>query len=194
MAYTSNVPQGNQQIATTQPTIQANFGFLNTGIGEEHNFNSAGSGTDMYHLKASMPNLALSPVLPAGTNGVYFVNSGNGCYFDGTTNWRTNQFQEVLTGTFTATNAFTTVVAVPANVVGFGIFYKQSGTRYMSSFTFFSDAGNTYAFSNRIKINGSSDDYPVEMNNSVASLNLEGQRFSSTYGGNYTFKIWYRPA
>lgn len=78
MAYTSNVPQGNQQIAATQPIIQANFGFLPTAIGQEHNFNASGSGTDTYHLKASMPNLSGGdPVaLPPGTNGIYYVLGG----------------------------------------------------------------------------------------------------------------------
>lgn len=193
MVYTNNVPQGNQQIATTQPLIQANFGFLNTGLAVEHNFNAAGSGSDMYHLKASMPNLGLSPALPAGTSGVYFVSSGGAYFYDATTNWQLSQFQTVLTGTFSATSSFTDVVAVPANVVGFGIFYKQSGTRFVSPFSFFSDASNTYAFSTRVKIQGTSNDYPVEMNNANAALNLQGMRFDSNYGGTYTFKIWYRP-
>lgn len=84
MAYTNNVPQGNQQIATTQPLIQANFGFLGTGIAQEHNFNSAGTGNDMYHLKASMPDLGVAPTLPAGTTGMYYVEGGEGRYWNGT--------------------------------------------------------------------------------------------------------------
>jgi hypothetical protein len=74
MVYTANVPQANQAIATTQPTILANFNFLASSIGQEHNFNGAGSGTDTYHLQASMPNKSVDPTsLPAGTNGVYYV-------------------------------------------------------------------------------------------------------------------------
>ena len=78
MAYTNNVPQGNQQIAATQPLIQENFGFLPMAIGQEHNFNASGTGTDTYHLKASMPNLVGGdPIaLPAGTNGMYYVLGG----------------------------------------------------------------------------------------------------------------------
>jgi len=86
MVYTNNVPQGNQTIANSQPQIQANFGFLDTGIGTEHNFNAAGSGTDMYHLQASMPNRTLDPVaLPADTNGMYYVRAGGARFYDGTT-------------------------------------------------------------------------------------------------------------
>lgn len=87
MVYTNNVPQPNQQIATTQPIIEANFNFLQTGIGVEHNFNASGSGSDMYHLKASMPNISLSPALPSGTNGVYFVNNNAPVFYNGTNNF-----------------------------------------------------------------------------------------------------------
>lgn len=73
--YTNNVPQGNQRIADTQVPIQANFGFLQTAIGTEHNFNTT-DPTKTYHLQASMPNQAVNPAIPAGTNGVYYV-SGN---------------------------------------------------------------------------------------------------------------------
>ena len=88
MAYTSNVPQANQQIATTQPIIQNNFGFLPAAIGQEHNFNAAGNGTDTYHLKASMPNYTggIDPVaLPAGTNGMYYVLGGIPKFYNGVT-------------------------------------------------------------------------------------------------------------
>lgn len=77
MAYTQNVPLGNQQIATTQPIIESNFQFLQADLGVEHNFNASGSANDMYHLKASMPNIASPPSgPPAGTNGMYYVQGG----------------------------------------------------------------------------------------------------------------------
>ena len=109
MVYTNNVPQGNQQIATTQPLIQANFGFLATGIGVEHNFNAAGSGTDMYHLAASMPNKALSPSLPAGTNGQYFVSSGIAYFYDGTKNYPLSAFPVRAAVNFDGTVASPTI-------------------------------------------------------------------------------------
>lgn len=87
MAYTANVPQANQQISATQAPILGNFQFLSTGIGTEHNFNAAGSGSDMYHKQASMPNRSGGdPVaLPAGTNGMWYVNNQGGRFYDGTT-------------------------------------------------------------------------------------------------------------
>jgi hypothetical protein len=87
VSYTNNTPQANQTIAQTQPLILNNFAFLANSIGEEHNFNAAGNGTDTYHLQASMPNQALSPALPASTNGMYFVSSARPYFWDGTTNY-----------------------------------------------------------------------------------------------------------
>jgi len=85
MAYTQNVPQATQRISTTQPIIEANFQFLQTALGEEHNFNAGGTGSDMYHLQASMPNLGGAPALPSGTDGMYYVESANARFWDGTT-------------------------------------------------------------------------------------------------------------
>lgn len=85
MPYTNNTPQASQKIAFTQPLILDNFGFLATGINQEHNFVAGGTGTDMYHRKASMPNLGGAPVLPAGTDGMYYVDSAQPRFWDGTT-------------------------------------------------------------------------------------------------------------
>ena len=85
MAYTSTVPQANQAISTTQPIIQANFGFLAASIGQEHNFNAAGSGTDTYHLKASMPSQAdPAGALTSPITGVYYVSGGAAKYYNNT--------------------------------------------------------------------------------------------------------------
>lgn len=113
MAYTNNVPQGSQQIATTQPIIQANFGFLQSGIGIEHNFAPGGSGSDMYHLQASMPNRAGGdPIaLPAGTNGMYYVRGGLPKFYNTIANFiqLTNTPYKILTGTVALTNNSQTV-------------------------------------------------------------------------------------
>lgn len=195
MAYTNNVPQGNQQIATTQPIIQANFGFLATSIGQEHNFNASGDGTDTYHKFVSMPNRADPSSLPAGTNGQYYVSGGVAKYYNGTNSFILNQYTGFLTGSFVINSSGAVIIAsVPANVLGTGIVFKAGavGTAVVMPFTFFTDGTKCYAFSNRIKVNGSSDDYPIEMDNSNAALNIVGTRFSSSWNGSYNFQIWYR--
>lgn len=74
MVYTNNVPQGSQTIAQTTDPIRDNFAFIQSAINQEHNF-SAADPTVTYHLRASMPNS--TPVgLPAGTNGMYYVEGG----------------------------------------------------------------------------------------------------------------------
>lgn len=85
MVYTNNMPLANQQIATTQPLIEGNFNFLQNGIGVEHNFNVACSGSDMYHKFASMPNASPDPpTLTAGAVGAYYVSGGQARFWDGT--------------------------------------------------------------------------------------------------------------
>lgn len=86
MAYDNTVPQANQQISASQPIIQGNFNFLESAIGQEHNFDTS-DPTKTYHKQASMPNEADPVALPAGTNGIYYVNGGEPKFYDGTTNW-----------------------------------------------------------------------------------------------------------
>ena len=74
MAYLP-VPQGNQTIAATQAPILNNFAFLQTGLNKEHNFDATGTGTNMYHKFASMPNNA-DPGDPTPQNGTFFVKNG----------------------------------------------------------------------------------------------------------------------
>lgn len=75
MAYTNNVPQGNQTIASTTDPIRNNFAFIETSINQEHNFDAT-DATKTYHLQASMPDKMATPALPAGTNGIYYVQAG----------------------------------------------------------------------------------------------------------------------
>jgi hypothetical protein len=130
MAYTSNVPQANQQIAATQGPILANFTFLSTGIGTEHNFDATGSGSDMFHLQASMPNLAGGDptMLPANTNGLYYVLGGVPKFYNTAANFiqLTKVPQQILTGTVALSTSATNVATIPANSVGqYWIFYKN---------------------------------------------------------------------
>lgn len=95
MAYTNNVPQGNQQIASTQAPIQANFDFIQKAVGQEHFFPSNASNNPAltYHMQASMPNQALLGSFPtSGTNGVYYVSSGIAYFYDGTLNYPLSPF------------------------------------------------------------------------------------------------------
>lgn len=198
MAYTNNVPQGNQTIASTTDPIRNNFAFIETDLQVEHSFNGNAPGVaEGVHLLASMPNRALSPALPAGTNGIYFVSSGLSYFYDGTRNWNLNQWEAMLSGSYTPTSSSTynTIAAIPANKVGIVILFRANASSYTQTGQFCTGATTCFGFSNRIKINGSSDDYPVELNNNNAgSLDLAGRALSNSYTGiNYLYKIFYRP-
>jgi hypothetical protein len=84
MAYDNATPQASDQISSTQGPILGNFEFLDTGLATEHNFNAGGTGSDMYHKFASMPNQGSPPALQSGTNGVFYVAGGNAQFSDGT--------------------------------------------------------------------------------------------------------------
>lgn len=129
MVYTNNTPQGNQTIAATQPLILNNFGFLNTGLAVEHNFNAAGTGSDMYHLKASMPENADPGAPTAPCTGTYYVNSSapkfrnatgifNICSsFPGNAVFRTAT-PPGYTSPSTINTVLTTIQTLPANSLG----------------------------------------------------------------------------
>jgi hypothetical protein len=195
--YTNNVPQATETIASTQPTILDNFNYIQEAIGEEHNMVANDTDpTHTFHLQASMPNQALSPVINAATDGVYFVSGGKAYFYDKTINWNLNQWEAVLTGSYTATSAssYNTIAAIPANKVGTILLYQVSSIGFMQSGQFCTTAGQCIGFSDRIKINGSSDDYIVELNNRSGTLNLQGRSGGSSYTGfTYTSKIFYRP-
>jgi hypothetical protein len=196
MVYTNNVPQANQQIAATQPTINANFDYIQKAVGQEHNFTANDTDpTHTYHLKASMPNTALA-ALPASTNGQYRVDGGIAKYFDGATDWWLNTWTGVIAGNYTPTSSstFNDITLLPANVTGLILFYRQSSGGYTQTGQFCTDGTRSFGYSNRIKINGSSDDYPIELRNTNASsLQLQGRAFNSGYTGiTYNFVVLYR--
>jgi len=131
MAYTNNVPQGNQTIASTTDPIRNNFAFLQTSIDQEHNFDIT-DGTKTYHKKASMPNRALSPALPAGTNGVYFVSSGKPYFYDGTTNYLLTGANSAVTITGSLVGGATAVILAAGNWFGtVNAFMTDDNSRYV---------------------------------------------------------------
>lgn len=125
--YTNNVPQSNQRIADTQPLIQANFGFLEDAINQEHNFDAT-DATKTYHLQASMPNLAGGdPVaLPSGTNGLYYVLGGIPKFYNALVKFLkySSCLSFTQSGSITLNGSPQTMYTIPANSCG--VFFVQS--------------------------------------------------------------------
>lgn len=189
MVYTSNIPQATQQIATTQPLLQANCNFVQTGINQEHNFNAAGSGSDMYHRQASMPNKADPVSLPVGTDGQYYVNGGAPKFYNGTASFiqTTSVLQKVLTGTVALSTSAANVVTIPANSVGqYYIFFKGGSGDAPNV----SAAGLFLSDLTSLQLCRSSDFDPgIAVSTSVR--NLRAAVDSSGDAGTYTYLIIY---
>jgi hypothetical protein len=83
MTLYSDVPQANQQIASTQQPIEDNFLFLQTAIAVDHGFVTT-DPTQTFHKQATMPNQGLmSGSLPVGTAGRYYVFNGAPYFYNG---------------------------------------------------------------------------------------------------------------
>ncbi len=197
MTYTNNVPQATQTIAFTQPLIQSNFSFLENSIGQEHNFDST-DATKTYHKQASMPNRADPVGLPAATNGMFYVSSGLPKFYDGTNSWTLNQWRVITATAFNTPNNSSefTIAALPA-VPLIGTIYMYGGTGsnlLMESGQFWSDGTKVYGFNNRIVLNGSSNDSPIELVNNPSTNNaLRAFVSSSTFQNkSYIYFIAYR--
>lgn len=201
MSYTNNTPQANQQIASTQGPILANFQFIQSSIGQEHNFN-ASDPTQTYHLKASMPNIALSPAIPGGCNGVFFVSNNSPYFYDGTTNFQLNTQQAALTGSFTTpgNNSSFVITTVPANTFGQVFVYKNNGLLAQSG-QYVSDTNKAYAFSNAVVLDSNTVisplfPPPIQLINNPGGGGIQIKAFAnypSYQGVGFTFLIFYRP-
>lgn len=133
MAYTNNVPQGNQQIATTQPLIQANFGFIQTDLQVDHCFNGNGIGgqAEGTHKQIDLPNQA-APAIAAGCAGNIYANN-NQLFWNSTALGNVQisglKFVSGVTAVGASGGAFT---ILPAGTTAFGLVnvYRISDFKY----------------------------------------------------------------
>lgn len=181
-AYTNNTPQAGQTISETQPLILDNFGFLDTAIGTEHNFDVSDPAAT-YHLQASMPNISPEPAaLPAGTDGIFYVFGGQPKFYDGTTNYNLSLgnggplrgvWDSILINVSASSN-----ILVTGNVSGTINIFRSDGEWTM--FTFFRNT-NSNTFSQRLTSSGSGG------NNIALSWNSGTLRITNNGSNNYTF-------
>lgn len=195
MAYTNNVPQGNQTIASTTDPIRNNFAFIQTDLQVEHSFNNNSPGVaEGVHLKASMPHLSPTPsgALPTGTSGMYYVRSGTPRFYDGTDNWQiqiTKQPQNVITGVVALTTSYTTVFTLPSFTYGYYLIAPTSGSGISAQTV--SAAGFVLATGSHIKIEAVGD---VGMSLTDSGLSLQAKVDSSSNNANYNYTlIYYTP-
>lgn len=192
MPYTRNVPQQNQTIASTTDPIRNNFMFLEDDLQVEHSFNGNIVGVaEGVHKQCSMQSQALSPTLPAGTNGMYFVNGTDARYYDNTNNWLLSVWTGVLKGSWTSTNSYTVISAVPANTVGIILLTKTTGvTNGIGIFN--TEALVCHACMCLMNFNSGGTEF-VDLENNTSSLNISGKKSSGAINASYNYTIFYRP-
>lgn len=195
MAYTNNVPQGNQTIASTTDPIRNNFAFIQTDLQVEHSFNNNAPGVaEGVHLQASMPHLSPTPsgALPTGTTGIYYMRSGTPRFYDGTNNWQiqiTQQPQVVITGTVSLTTSYTNVFTVPTFSYGSYFISPASGSGISAGSA--SGAGFVLSSGSHIKIEAVGD-IGITLNDS--GLIFQAKVDNSSNNGTYNYSlIYYTP-
>lgn len=200
MTYDPVTPNAGQSPGVFPTGNNTNFARLKTIINADHVFNDTAQADDGAHRKMTMVNLSADPVaLPAGTNGIVYSKVVSGetqmFFYNGV---RISQFtsgEVLLTGTVAVTSAFSTIVAIPANMFGEVYLYKA---RFIQVGAFVSDASvvNGYSYAEKFESgSGASQILRLGFDASGASgLNLRVRNdSSSSFDGTWTYKIFYRP-
>lgn len=190
MAYDNNVPQANQTIAQTQPIINGNFAYIQQHLQDEHDFNgNVPSAVTGVHKQASMPNrIGGDPgALPAGTNGMYYVNGGAPKFYNGTTLFFipiSTAFNNGVSGTVALTTAPASVFTIPAFSSGqyFLIPPGGIGAQNASAMGQFVTSGTTMQL-------GTVSDPGISITDS--GLTLQAATTSGALNGNYKFVVVY---
>jgi len=186
--YTPNVPQGNQQIASTQVPILNNFQYINTAMQVDHIWtdNLANTPTDGSHNKMSMPNQG-SDIISMGTGiAAVIYTIGNNIF-----SW--NGAKRPVSGiSATAiaalTPSFTTIFAVPNDCIGFVMIQGRIPALTNQSLTFsFNMVGGVPFWQ---------QPYPVTGSQVTLSVAIVGNNFqvattdSSSYSASYKYIYW----
>ena len=207
MTYTNNVPQGNQTIAETQSLIQDNFGFLQTSLRQDHNFNGLnpfGVQQEGTHIQVSMPNQSADPVaLPTGCAGTYYVKGGVPKFYDGTTAsdilLSAGQFtpftDNLSISTVAGSNAAPITVNgsnITGNLGGYVVVFPTSQITTAQPFIviFYQSGSSKFRFIQTTGNNTGSFSYTVTYSGGVISIS---QTSVPPQTVNYTYYGWYMP-
>lgn len=183
--YDDNVPQATQTIAQTQPIINENFVFIKGAIGQEHNFDDADE-TNTYHLQASMPNQADPGALPAGTDGMYYVNGGLPKFYNGTVYSLIGNVQ-TSTGVQSVGAGLTVDILGPGNFMGIISVYRSAPTSVYELFQFNLQGLNLVQ--NRMADGGSS---LIVIQQTAGILQIKNP--DPTFSRTFTWQIFYTPS
>ena len=154
MTYTKNVPQGNQQIASTQVPILNNFSYIDTAMKINHtwNGNAIGSEAPGSHQKIAFPNQGSDIAsLPTGIADVLYSIAGNLYTYNGTKNPVSGYSGSGTVMITTTATAFITLPVTsgssPIDTIGFVLVQGNPAAPVQQSvpiMAFFSKAGVLY--------------------------------------------------
>lgn len=143
MTYTPNVPQGNQQISTTQPYILGNFGYIDTAMKVNHTWNGNAVSTEApgSHQRLDMPNRATDiAVLPTGIDAVMYAKDGNLFSYNGA---KCPVSGVAISGTITLTTTLQTIATLPNECNGYVTIWTGTA-KNSASLAFFMVGGVGY--------------------------------------------------
>lgn len=182
--YTPAVPQANQQIAATQPIIEANFQYLPVMLGVDHSFtNNTSTAGDGFHKQITMANQADIVALPAGADTATYSNGGNLFMWNGVKNPVSGV---IVSNTVTLTTTPSTLATLPAECVGY--LFLTTATGVGISYTFITSAGAGYVQNFAFYANSTS----LKFIPSFVGLDLKA-RYALGASASTTYKIIYWP-
>jgi hypothetical protein len=197
MSYTPNVPQGNQQIASTQVPILNNFTYINTAMRVNHTWNGNGISTEAAgsHQRLDMPNQGSDIAsLPSGIASVLYSIGSNLYAYNGNKNPVSGVSGSGTIAITTTAQPFLTLPVTsgssPIDTIGFVLFTQGPFINTTTPvFTFFTLAGSTYVGPTIANVSGLGG-INLFMGSSANSLTI--RRLNS---GDYTatFKYIYWP-
>jgi hypothetical protein len=221
MPWNSTYPLGSVSVSANRTIGQQNTNYTevtlgNSIIGTNNNttrdhFWNVGTNEDGRHRFINSPAFTVGlvpadPVVGAGMDAVLYLKITNGRpeWFHRNNIVGSSIYQATpsyLTGTVSITSAavFSNITTIPANVYGEIYIYKitnnataKNSLANIQYGTFLSNNNTVHAFSSRIKIEDTSNDYLLELaNKETTDLNIR-VRLNAGPSGTWNYRITYR--
>ncbi len=200
MTWNTTCPLGSVSVKSNKLIIQNNMDYISNTMGNAANntkdhFWAVGANQDGHHRCVNMPQQAGSPLPTTGMDGIFYIKQVSATNTDVEAFYTNaiNSYQFIPSfrkSTVALTNSYASVISVPANSLG-------QITIWLSNITqtgfFRSDNTKVYAYSNRIKINGTSTDTVIELanNDNPNDFNIRAKNNISSSPITYNYLITY---
>ncbi len=213
MPWNSLFPLGTVSVKSNKAIGQQNTTYIEVTMGNDiigtnavttrDHFWDVGANEDGRHRFIQSPAFTVGgnpddPVVGTGMDGVLYLKTVNSDVarvegFYRNSNGIYQYIPSFISGSkvISSTNTYVTLETIPINVYG-EIFIWQDTTAIMQYGTFMTSATICEGYSSRIKLNGTSDDYLIELRNvTSASLDLQARRGSGA-NATWNYRITYR--